>query len=472
MQSCNLNDLFENLLKLSALNKSEEIKLKFINRTNSNTSCNSDSASSSGLESGYLSSNDSFLNLIPHRSYSIPTITYGYFGKAKTQNPSDTSSSVKTVQSNGGLSTIDSINHGDDCGFILSKQTIRADTEENMYFLGLADGVSANRLRGYDAKLFPIALLENCANYLAKNDTNAHFDQEAISDEFLKNNNFLFFDQQLNDEVEENESDEWQEQSLDNTEYIFDNFNTDNELEMNNDFMYDQNANESFKKYSFMNNDCKFLYKTLADSHQKTIEKNVYGSSTVCLMALKFVNDLEDIAENEMSNFLPNYFDGFNSPKTALLSTCNIGDSGYMIIRDKNVIYKSATQTHRFNAPYQLGCTPPELLDHDLYRDTSDDSLCQTHEIKSGDFILLSSDGLFDNLYEDEIALIIDNHIQSSFLQSSFDNLNDEAKKTVISSSSSISSELLSSACELLVQKAENAGIKRDDMLIILAYVN
>lgn len=51
---------------------------------------------------------------------------------------------------------------------------------------------------------------------------------------------------------------------------------------------------------------------------------------------------------------------------------------------------------------------------------------------------MASSDGLFDNLYEDEIALIIDNHI---------------SEKTVFNSEQ-ITSDLLSSACELLVQKA------------------
>lgn len=370
MQNNHLNELFENLLKLSELNKSEETKLKFINRTNSNTSCNSDSASSSGLDSGYLSSNDSFLNLIPHRSHSIPTITYGYFGRAKTQNPNDASSLTRTVQSNGDLSTIDLINHGDDCGFVLSKQAANADIEQNMYFLGIADGVSANRLRGYDAKLFPMALLEKCTENLAINDINEKIGDEEISDEFLKNNSFLFFDEKLNEPSEENDFDEYQEQSLDETDYIFDNFNTDNELEIGDDFIFNQNSNELFDKYSFKNNDCKYLYKILANSHQQVIEKNVYGSSTVCLMALKFINELEEIRENEMPNCMPNYLDGLNCSKTALLSTCNIGDSGYMIIRNKNVIYKSASQTHRFNAPYQLGCTPPELLDHDLYRDT------------------------------------------------------------------------------------------------------
>jgi protein phosphatase PTC7 len=122
-----------------------------------------------------------------------------------------------------------------------------------------------------------------------------------------------------------------------------------------------------------------------------------------------------------------------------------LGDSGYMLIRNKQVIFKSSAQSHRYNAPYQLGCTPPELLEHDLYRDRPEDSVCQTHRIKSGDFLIVSSDGLFDNLYEDEIAMIITNHIQSRQEQDS--------------SAVNITKDMLDSACELLVQRA-SLGIK------------
>ena len=51
------------------------------------------------------------------------------------------------------------------------------------------------------------------------------------------------------------------------------------------------------------------------------------------------------------------------------LCTLNLGDSGYMIIRDSQVFYKSVAQSHRYNAPYQIGCTPPELSEINLYRD-------------------------------------------------------------------------------------------------------
>ena len=72
--------------------------------------------------------------------------------------------------------------------------------------------------------------------------------------------------------------------------------------------------------------------------------------------------------------------------------------------------------------------------------------------MKPGDYLIISSDGLFDNLYEDEIALIIQNHISDT-----------TASSTSTSSSSSnnnkITSEILDSACQTLVHKASKGNL-------------
>jgi len=107
-----------------------------------------------------------------------------------------------------------------------------------------------------------------------------------------------------------------------------------------------------------------------------------------------------------------------------------------------------------------------------------------THEIKRNDFLILSTDGLFDNLYEDEIALIISNHISCSQqsdetpeeIVGEEEELNSFSHSTPFHSSSSssfkknqistnkknklITNELLNSTCDILVQKACN-GIKK-----------
>ena len=49
--------------------------------------------------------------------------------------------------------------------------------------------------------------------------------------------------------------------------------------------------------------------------------------------------------------------------KEATLKTCNLGDSGYMLLRpkdtDSEILFKSKSQQHRFNMPFQVA--PPTV---------------------------------------------------------------------------------------------------------------
>ena len=122
----------------------------------------------------------------------------------------------------------------------------------------------------------------------------------------------------------------------------------------------------------------------------------------------------------------------------------------------------------------------------------------QTHEIQSGDLLVISTDGLFDNLYEDEIAMIISEHINDKLkengrhislvgiddqdqsanhdpiLINSLEeavnkldiNLDDKNDKT-LNFNNLISSDMLESACDLLIQKASK-GIRVYNFIKIL----
>ena len=210
-------------------------------------------------------------------------------------------------------------------------------------------------------------------------------------------------------------------------------------------------------------NECKKLFNVLLDAHNFVLDKNVFGSSTICLLSLTLMNsdqllNVENNEEYSRSSENTNNANetdgnggrqGQKNTTCALLTTCNLGDSGYIIIRDRKVKYKSVSQSHRYNAPYQLGCTPPELLDHDLYRDKPEDALFSTHILFPEDFLIISSDGLFDNLYEDEIAELVYDHT-SAF--------------TVIDE------EVLHSTSRLLVQKACKGKSNSSDTPHLLAY--
>lgn len=123
------------------------------------------------------------------------------------------------------------------------------------------------------------------------------------------------------------------------------------------------------------------------------------------------------------------------------LGVANLGDSGLRVLRwlpetaprdseqmqlpGVRVVYRTAEQQHSFNCPYQL-CRLPEptdfarleaegfgklvravqksrTTDHDVPSSANVDSF----KVQAGDLILAGSDGVFDNLFDQEICLLI-----------------------------------------------------------------
>ncbi|KAH6788277.1 Protein phosphatase 2C family protein [Perilla frutescens var. hirtella] len=95
------------------------------------------------------------------------------------------------------------------------------------------------------------------------------------------------------------------------------------------------------------------------------------GSSTACIIALKN-QDLHAI---------------------------NLGDSGFMIVRDGAILFESPVQQHGFNFTYQL-----ERGDQG---DLPSSGQVFKISVVPGDVVVAGSDGLFDNLYAKEIAAIV-----------------------------------------------------------------
>ena len=77
----------------------------------------------------------------------------------------------KDAEDDGDKMRLSKFNFGDDVGFLCRRKMMSDDLFgprllDKVYF-GIADGVSANRARGYDARLFPNALLASVAKSIA-----------------------------------------------------------------------------------------------------------------------------------------------------------------------------------------------------------------------------------------------------------------------------------------------------------------
>ncbi|XP_028791994.1 probable protein phosphatase 2C 55 [Neltuma alba] len=101
------------------------------------------------------------------------------------------------------------------------------------------------------------------------------------------------------------------------------------------------------------------------------------GSSTACIATLK---------KNPMKKY---YF----------LHAVNVGDSGFMLFRKNKLVFRSPTQQHEFNRPYQLG--------NGKNSDTPEKAEEFAVKVESGDIVVFGTDGVFDNVYPREIERYI-----------------------------------------------------------------
>lgn len=98
----------------------------------------------------------------------------------------------------------------------------------------------------------------------------------------------------------------------------------------------------------------------------------VQGSSTACILVLDGVH----------------------------LHAANLGDSGFMVIRGLEVVFRTKEQQHSFNFPYQIGTGSADKPHH---------SQRLTVEVQPGDLIIAGTDGLWDNLFDEDILEIVAN---------------------------------------------------------------
>ncbi|KAF4378917.1 hypothetical protein F8388_022004 [Cannabis sativa] len=88
------------------------------------------------------------------------------------------------------------------------------------------------------------------------------------------------------------------------------------------------------------------------------------------------------------------------SHNDGVMQSVNVGDSGFIIFRNNELIYRSKTQQRGFNTPYQLGnsqgCDTPDCAE-----------TVKIIEMVPGDVIVLGTDGIFDNMFVSEIEEVL-----------------------------------------------------------------
>lgn len=103
---------------------------------------------------------------------------------------------------------------------------------------------------------------------------------------------------------------------------------------------------------------------------------HIVGSSTACCVAL----------------------DVNAATGATVLKGANLGDSGFLVVREGQLLHAQSEQQHSFNFPYQLGTGST---------DDPDDADCVELDVRVGDVVVVATDGVLDNLFPEEIVGIV-----------------------------------------------------------------
>lgn len=148
--------------------------------------------------------------------------------------------------------------------------------------------------------------------------------------------------------------------------------------------------------------------------------------------------------------------------------SANLGDSGFLVIRNGEIVHRSTEQQHYFNTPYQLAVAPPSR-DGQWLSDSPEMAETSSFKVEDGDILMLATDGLFDNLSEDMIVRSLKplhTHKEEERIQSAAHSMAEHAYK--LSLDPDYMSPFALSACDIGI---DLRGGKPDDITCIIACV-
>ncbi|KAJ3223610.1 hypothetical protein HDU78_011243, partial [Chytriomyces hyalinus] len=130
-----------------------------------------------------------------------------------------------------------------------------------------------------------------------------------------------------------------------------------------------------------------------------------YGLDPVKVMQVACERTLEDAGQG------PNRAVGSTTALVAFLRDdelrlASLGDTSLIVLRNGNMIFRTEEQQHSFNFPYQLGSDSKDTPEKDAGS--------WAVKVREGDVVLIGSDGIFDNLFDEDILDIVNSVVMGT----------------------------------------------------------
>ncbi|KNH05493.1 hypothetical protein XU18_3464 [Perkinsela sp. CCAP 1560/4] len=149
---------------------------------------------------------------------------------------------------------------------------------------------------------------------------------------------------------------------------------------------------QNSKLYSETHRGCFDSRTILSEAMEKTRrdKETPPGSTTACLASLR------------------QHKGPTSSLRTGVLNVINIGNSNAMLIRNRSMVHRAREKMHGFNAPFQLAVPPPRgtEMGEEIFNDSLADAVHEEWEVREGDVLVMATDGLYDNVFNSEIATV------------------------------------------------------------------
>ena len=155
--------------------------------------------------------------------------------------------------------------------------------------------------------------------------------------------------------------------------------------------------------------------------YSRGVDPGIYARELMRLTEMAFQAGQRDPVQALRQAYAGNKERGSATACVALLddgqlNSVNVGDSGFIILRVSQVIQSRQITIHSFNFPFQLGQGSP---------DQPEDGVVAGIKLKPEDIIVMATDGLWDNLFEEQVAELV---VEQSDMTKLAKNIAEEAR--------------------------------------------